>query len=414
MAGKHERAVHFYKTYLRYVPKAPNRADIEEKIKTGEQLAAQQAAGTLPPPTTTTPPPVTTTPPPGADDAAARQRAGHRPDAARRAAARRDAPARLHAARRPRPPIDPGRKFRIAGLISAGAGGVMYLLALIQWSRAASASSQIEADARAGLAFNPATQEKGQSAEAQQAFWFVLGTLAIGAGAGVWYYGHRLGQTIGDDHLADRARALRRAESGRRHPPDHLLTMRTCLSRVLLAAALSAAAASACGYSPNIPSGTLVCGPQDSCPEDYTCVSGTCWRAGDASAAVRLLGYWTFDAPPSRRVIACTDGTSFDDPWTDYFVVEEGGSATLRAFYYCDLDLNISASGSTVLVLGRTCSANDTLDPTVSYTWTPQSFTLSSADGSNATLSASIPYIKETPLGTYSCTMDFTGTLTKS
>ena len=35
MAGKHERAVHFYKTYLRYVPKAPNRADIEEKIKTG-------------------------------------------------------------------------------------------------------------------------------------------------------------------------------------------------------------------------------------------------------------------------------------------------------------------------------------------------------------------------------------------
>ena len=65
MAGKHERAVHFYKTYLRYVPKAPNRADIEEKIKTGEQLAAQQAAGTLPPPTTTTPPPVTTTPPPG-------------------------------------------------------------------------------------------------------------------------------------------------------------------------------------------------------------------------------------------------------------------------------------------------------------------------------------------------------------
>ena len=91
--------------------------------------------------------------------------------------------------------VDPGRKFRIAGLISAGAGGLMYLLALMQWSRASSASSQIEADARAGLAFNPATQEKGQSAEAQQAFWFVLGTLAIGAGAGVWYYGHRLSQT---------------------------------------------------------------------------------------------------------------------------------------------------------------------------------------------------------------------------
>ena len=91
--------------------------------------------------------------------------------------------------------VDPGRKFRIAGLISAGAGGLMYLLALIQWSRAASASSQIEADARAGLPFNPATEDKGQSAEAQQAFWFVLGTLAIGAGAGIWYYGNRLSQT---------------------------------------------------------------------------------------------------------------------------------------------------------------------------------------------------------------------------
>src|SRR5690349_808743 len=30
--GNHEQAVHFYKTYLRYVPKSPNKADIEEKI----------------------------------------------------------------------------------------------------------------------------------------------------------------------------------------------------------------------------------------------------------------------------------------------------------------------------------------------------------------------------------------------
>jgi hypothetical protein len=191
--------------------------------------------------------------------------------------------------------------------------------------------------------------------------------------------------------------------------------MRTCLSRALLVVALSIVAASGCGYDPNPPSGKLLCGPDESCPEGYTCFDHvSCWRPGDVTAATRLLGYWTFEAPPSRRVIACTDGTSFDDPWTDYFVVEEGGSAALRAFYYCDLDLNISASGSTVLVPGTSCNANDTLDPTVRYTWTPQSFTLSSADGSRATLSASIPYIKETPLGTFSCTMDFTGTLTKS
>jgi hypothetical protein len=189
--------------------------------------------------------------------------------------------------------------------------------------------------------------------------------------------------------------------------------MRTGLSPALLAVALSTLAAGACGYDPNPPSGTLLCGPQDSCPQNYSCMGGTCWRPGEATAATRLLGYWTFVAP-SRRVIVCTDGTSFDDAWSDYFVVEEGGSATLRAFYYCDLDLNIGASGSTVLVQGPMCSADDTLDPTIRYTWTPQTFTLSTADGSSATLTASIPYIKETLLGTYSCSMDFTGTLTKS
>lgn len=189
--------------------------------------------------------------------------------------------------------------------------------------------------------------------------------------------------------------------------------MRTYLSRALLVAALSTLAASGCGYSPNPASGTLVCGPDNSCPEGYSCMGGTCWRPGEATAATRLLGYWTF-VSPSRRTIVCTDGTSFDDAWSDYFVVEEGGSAALRAFYYCDIDLDVSAGGSTILRQGRTCSADDTLDPTITYTWTPETFTLSTADGSSATLYASIPYSKQTLLGTYSCSMDFTGILTKS
>src|SRR5437764_10282963 len=69
-AGNHEQAVHFYKTYLRYMPKAPNRADIEEKIKTEEQLLAQKGGGTTTPPpaNTTTPPPGNAAPPPGGTD----------------------------------------------------------------------------------------------------------------------------------------------------------------------------------------------------------------------------------------------------------------------------------------------------------------------------------------------------------
>src|SRR3982751_3936783 len=65
--GNHEQAVHFYKTYLRYVPKPPNKADIEEKIKVEEQLVAKGGGasvttGITPPPITTTPPPANTSP----------------------------------------------------------------------------------------------------------------------------------------------------------------------------------------------------------------------------------------------------------------------------------------------------------------------------------------------------------------
>src|SRR6478735_7800749 len=104
-AGNHEQALHFYKTYLRYVPKAPNRADIEEKIKTEEQLVAQKGGGTTPPPantTTTPPPPADTTvvvppPPPGYTPPPSY---GPPPGSPMQ----------------PMPQADPGRKFRIAGL----------------------------------------------------------------------------------------------------------------------------------------------------------------------------------------------------------------------------------------------------------------------------------------------------------
>src|SRR5580765_3342954 len=60
-AGNHEQALHFYKTYLRYLPKGANRTDIEEKIKVEEQAVAQKGTATTPPPNTGT---TTTTPPP--------------------------------------------------------------------------------------------------------------------------------------------------------------------------------------------------------------------------------------------------------------------------------------------------------------------------------------------------------------
>src|ERR1700690_2496951 len=51
LAGNSDQALHFYRTYLRYVPKPPNRAEIESRITQLEQLVAQKNAAQSAPPT---------------------------------------------------------------------------------------------------------------------------------------------------------------------------------------------------------------------------------------------------------------------------------------------------------------------------------------------------------------------------
>jgi tetratricopeptide (TPR) repeat protein len=193
MAGNHERAATFYKTYLRYVPKAPNRADIEEKIKAEEQLAAKGTGTTPPPPGTgtgtgTTPPPGTgTTPPPGADTVTV-------PPAIPPPGSGYTPPPPGYSPQQP-PPVaagDPGRKFRIAGLATGGAGAVMLLVAIIEWRRAVSASNDIEDAAKNGEAFDPAVEKRGKSAQNAQAVFSILGLAAVATGAGLYFYGNHL------------------------------------------------------------------------------------------------------------------------------------------------------------------------------------------------------------------------------
>jgi len=195
-AGNHERAVHFYKTYLRYVPKAPNKADIEEKIKTEEQLIAKgggTGSGTSPPPvTTTTPPTTTTTTPPGnappppvvtVPPTTSPLPPGYAPPPTYTPPP---------AAASPSGPSDPGRKFRIAGIAAAGAGAVAWVVGIIEWRRAVSASNDIEAAAHNGDAFDPDVQSRGKSAETAQWWLYGLGALAIAGGAGLWFYGQHV------------------------------------------------------------------------------------------------------------------------------------------------------------------------------------------------------------------------------
>jgi tetratricopeptide (TPR) repeat protein len=200
-ADNHERAVHFYKTYLRYVPNAKNRADIEDKIKAEEQLIAKggtTGGGTAPPPITTTPPPVTTTPPPPVTTTP--PPGGDQPTVTvTPPTSTPPPPSTMPNSYAPPPPAAPpsdsGRKFRIAGLATAGGGAVLMLLGIYEYTRASSASDDIEAAARANQAFDPAVEDRGKSAETLQWVFYGLGTAAIAAGAGLWFYGQHVTAT---------------------------------------------------------------------------------------------------------------------------------------------------------------------------------------------------------------------------
>jgi hypothetical protein len=202
------------------------------------------------------------------------------------------------------------------------------------------------------------------------------------------------------------------------------------LSHGVLGALLSLVVATACGYDPNPASGKLHCGPDNSCPENYTCMSGRCWRngsggstgtggttggggTGGSSGTAKFIGRWTF-VVPSRRMIACSDGYTEDKEWDnlgELFDIVAGTAAPLATHYYCDWDLDIDATGNaTVIRPGKTCTG--TMAGTT-YTWHGMVFTLTTSDGQTGTLIADIPYDWVTP-SSGTCTMHFTGTMTKS
>jgi tetratricopeptide (TPR) repeat protein len=198
-AGNHDQAVHFYKTYLRYVPSAPNRADIEEKIKTEEQLAAQKGPGTTPPPANTTAPPPPNTPPPPpntmpptGNEPTVAVPPGSSPPPADYAPPPGGAPPPSTYPASTVTTSDPGRKFRIAGGATAGAGAIMMVLGIVEWRRAVSASKDVEQAALNGDSFDPDVEKRGHSAETLQWVFYGVGALAAAGGVGLWLYGQKL------------------------------------------------------------------------------------------------------------------------------------------------------------------------------------------------------------------------------
>ncbi len=201
-AGNSEQALHFYRTYLRRVPKAPNRAEIEGRITQLEQLVAQKNATqttppnvTIPPggtttpdqqtspppppppnnpttnnPTTTTPPPETTPPLPTGTDTT---------------------PTTTPFVTTAPAPSGKGRVLKTAGLITMIGGGAFVIIGFIEGGRAVGAANQINDAAKNGGSFDPAVESRGKSAQAAEAALFTLGVLAAGTGAVLYFYGRK-------------------------------------------------------------------------------------------------------------------------------------------------------------------------------------------------------------------------------
>jgi tetratricopeptide (TPR) repeat protein len=202
LAGNSEQALHFYRTYLRYVPKPPNRAEIESRITQLEQVVAQKTAsqtappkdtlpptGTTPPATTepplTTTPPTTTAPPPGAPPATTTPdtfNSGGGPSAPTSSRdGSRDAPR------------DPsvGRALRIAGIAGMATGGLCIIIGAIEGGRAVGAANDINNAGAMGGTFDPAVETRGKNAVAAEKGFLVTGFLVGGAGGILYYLGHR-------------------------------------------------------------------------------------------------------------------------------------------------------------------------------------------------------------------------------
>ncbi len=136
LAGNSEQALHFYRTYLRYVPKAKNRAEIEERITQLDQLVTQKNAGAddAAQPRAAAAAvgaPIQTPPPPRRRRAARRDAAVQPPPGRRRPCRRRPrwaSPGRPCSRRRRAPaPANGHHKMILAGELTAGAGAVLFI-----------------------------------------------------------------------------------------------------------------------------------------------------------------------------------------------------------------------------------------------------------------------------------------------
>jgi len=207
LAGHNVEALRLYRNYLRYVPRAPNRADIENRIGELEKLTADHpAASPAAPPASPEPPavvapapgpvvtPLSGSPPQSPAPAGSLPAPGPAPGPEAipgeavpvpgAATATWPIPAPGQAAQSAPPPARSPR--RTAGVVIASVGGVLLVGGAISGLIARAESKKVEDAAQQHLQFDPSVQRVGKGAELFQ--WIAYGVGAAGLALGLILY----------------------------------------------------------------------------------------------------------------------------------------------------------------------------------------------------------------------------------
>jgi hypothetical protein len=206
LAGHPGDSLRFYRTYLRYVPKAANRADIEDRIKELEKILAEHPAAE-----SVHVPPAVTSPSAPAGDGVAPPAMGSHPGetpAAPGAGAASSPPwppaagvvspapatgpevAAPGAAEpplsNPSPPVIKKSVRKKVGVVLVAGGGALIVVGAIFGLVAKSQSTKVETAAANGERFDPSVESVGKSSQALQ--WVGYGLGAVAAVTGVILY----------------------------------------------------------------------------------------------------------------------------------------------------------------------------------------------------------------------------------
>jgi tetratricopeptide (TPR) repeat protein len=189
LAGHSTEALQLYRNYLRYVPKAPNRADIEERIRGLEKTIAERPGQSAPPPAVTppataVPPPVGSTPSPGAAETPP-PTGGPAPVWPSGPEANPNYPYQPqpgYVAPAPAPAPATTSPYRNAAIALTVAGGTLVVTGAIFGLVAQAQAKKVETAATNGDKFDPSVESLGRSSVVIQWVGYGIGVAALATG----------------------------------------------------------------------------------------------------------------------------------------------------------------------------------------------------------------------------------------